>query len=401
MAGRGIRWVDMSGFGAGIADAYIQGKDRRLREEDAKSVQSMRQAQMDQMRTATAEKEAEAARGREIIGQRVMLDSVGRLEKVAASGNAQAYEQVAMAESKKVRGVLGRIDPALASQIPDIVPMDQLGNMGQGLRAGISKATDPKSYRDWEAKAAATLAAEVGDETLNDPQFARGHGGWRKALSVVLADDVKKGSSNVNVGVNMPGGAQPLTKQNTNKVQGELIESKEELLKLNKLIADAKPEQFTYLAEGKQWAAGKLSRLNPDWVPGDWATEASARKKVFASAEQGFVINKIKATGAAGPPEGVEQLRAAYLNSDLPWHEFAAMAEQAQEGLGRAVRIRNRLLAKGLDISSDGFGAQLDEMYASGASADSDDDAKARLDQLKKMGMASYEAVRTMTREGY
>lgn len=373
---------------------------------DAQAEAARLNARRDLMREGMAAQKQQIEMGkgfreRENLTARAMEQYAAKLQQAAT--NPQLYQAAyRQAQQEIATGVeRGQYDPTIAMLPADPVDPQALGPVIESLRERQAVTMDPSKWNEEQTGAANLLAEMKQDSRLQDVTVAMRDPDFAKAKQQYLAQEMARRKAGATTVHNVMPGSQDLERSTRTKIQGELIENKESLLKLTDILKDAKPEQFTYGAELKQKAAGILGRINPDWVPSDWATQAAARDKVMMSVEQMFNTYRVETTGASAPMAELETLKKAYINKDLPWHEFVARAQGAMDQAKRAIRVRNRLLAGGLDVASEGFGERMDSLMSSGIDANSDDDARLRATQLKQMGLSQEEARRVLENEGY
>lgn len=335
-------------------------------------------------------KRMEEMRRRELVAQKAMEQSVGRLSSVAQS-TPEAYEAAYQSERQKLAPVLGQA----GVELPEFIPADQLGQFGQDLRTSISETSDPKRYQSFQLEAAARLAADAGDQTLNDPQFAMRHPDWKKYQDTVLADRQKR-APRTSISVD----ATPLTRGTETDVQKSAVGNMQMLGSLQEIGRLAKPEYFAFWDRVKNKGVNFVAKLDPRLISSAQQGDIGARRRLFGEIDQYFNAYRKSITGAAASEQELKMLKDSVINGDLSWPEFQASLGQIIDKTNRELRLERRLLREGID-TADERAEQRALLMMRGDQGNSKADAKHRFNELQAAGMEDYEAVMALLAEGY
>lgn len=354
---------------------------------------AMQRGQLDVARTRAdlGQKQLEAQRRRELVAQKGLEQGVERLGKVAQMGNEEAYAAAYKSEREKLAHVLGQA----GVELPDFIAPDQLGQFGQDLRSRISETSDPKRYESFQREAASRLAADVGDQTLADPQFAMRHPEWRKYQDLALEDRQKR-APQTNITVE---GNAPLSKTTETDVQKKTIGGMQTLYSLQKIQQAAKPEYFTLLGRAKGALQNFGAHIDPDVLSKGQQGDLAARSSLLNEVKQFFNAYRKEITGAAASEQELKDLEASILNPNMNWVQFQASLSQLTDKANRELRLNRRLMREGIPLDE-----RLDRIAAltmSGDQGNAKDDIRERRRQLLGAGMNEQAVIMSLAAEGY
>lgn len=208
-------------------------------------------------------------------------------------------------------------------------------------------------------------------------------------------------------GTGQPGINMAPTKANTNQLQKEGLAMREQLANLDSIAADYNNE---YLSTGSETRAAFLrerDRLAASGLPFSDMAALNDEQKEWLGGRTRFTqqVNQFfndyrkLITGAAASIQEMEDLKKAIFNTDQSPTQFQESYQQFREKLARGLRLRNRLLREGYDISDSKSGGSLfDDAFQRGG----DDDTVAQFVHLtEKLGLNDRDALNHMAAQGY
>lgn len=198
-------------------------------------------------------------------------------------------------------------------------------------------------------------------------------------------------------GAAVAGGNIPLDKPNAREAQKEVMSTVKSLERLDQIEKDFDPSFLTYGGKMKNWASATAEKIGVD-LPKEDATKVKQYRKWAQNVDYEFNAYRSQITGAAAAVAELDRLKTAMLNTDLSKSQWEGAMESYKEELKRSVRLKNRFLREGIDVSDKEGGKQYDQAFLSGQD---DQGAMVRGEELEAQGIESDEIVNVLQSEGY
>jgi len=350
----------------GIADQYARGQDRAQRE---RQMQFQQRKYDDALKAQEAQQQAKEERARELVSSHKMLATIGQLQKIHAEGGDEAYAQAYPQYRARLMQEMEQVKPGEQVQMPDQpVPIDQLQIHAQGLRRRASTLSDPQKYEAWMKQSAEILAAEVGDDTLNDPQFARQHPKWKETLNKVLFEEPRKRAAERADRINISQTNEPLEKGFRSKMQAEAKNYESNIAVLEEQL-EIPNEMFGLKANIKR-SAGKVADFLG--VPAEETIDFAAKQQAFfkgAKRNNLQILNQI--SGATVSPEEHERFEDVFGNPDKYGPlVYKATVRELIRLYKKDLALNRRIRGQGLEVDrGEGPGAPQGQVAPQGQAA--------------------------------
>jgi hypothetical protein len=233
----------------------------------------------------------------------------------------------------------------------------------------------------------------------NHPEYPQAVAKWREQQASALAEERMYKQRRAEAA----GKTVILERGTRTGLQKDLISDLQMMNTLDALQTSAKPEMFTLQGRVGNKLLSIASHISPTlWGQGELVDSLQARKVVNNDVEQFFQAYRKYITGAQAGLKEIEMLKNSMLNMELSWPEFQASLKQLNSKIGRTIRLRNKILSKGLDLSDEEIGRELDAAWMAGDQANSRKDRVAREKALLQGGMTDPDLrIKTLLAEGY
>lgn len=193
------------------------------------------------------------------------------------------------------------------------------------------------------------------------------------------------------------GGPIALDKPNVREAQKEIMGTVKSLERLDQIEKDFDPSFLTYKGKMMNWASATAEKLGAD-LPKEDAQKVKQYRKWAQNVDYEFNAYRSQITGAAAAVAELDRLKTAMLNTDLSKSEWEGAMASYKEELKRSIRLKNRFMREGIDVSDKEGGKQYDQAFLSGQD---DQDAMVRGEELEAQGIESDEIVNVLQSEGY
>ena len=310
------------------------------------------------------------------------------LEKYAMElGKSQSpLAKAEITSTQQLIGALKSGDPQAVTQAQEMIK----GKVQGGQRLGILKTP---------GGAGQELAIVRKVKALRDPSLSEVERGY---ILADLAGQQQRievnpdGSISVVTGKDVGAGIQ---KKTTTDIEKKLVSAEENILNLNRIEQQFKPDYLTYLGRGKAFissikskAGGKLSEEERSFMGG--------RRKFTENINRFFNQYRKEITGAAASVQELSSLKKAMFNEDLSPAEFEASFNEFKSSVLRNQRLHRKLLRDGVRGNFKNKKSQaakrLDQLHTSGA----DDSVLDRINDLKEK-KSEAEMLEILQNEGY
>lgn len=203
----------------------------------------------------------------------------------------------------------------------------------------------------------------------------------------------KMAETNVSV---MVEGKQPLTKASQNVAQKEVMNMQDMLGRTNTLIDQFNRDYLTYGGKLRAYTSKEAEKLGLRLSKKD--SEFLGKRRVFIQGvERMFNVYRQEITGAAASVAELDRLKQSMLNADMSPTEFEAAAKSYLSELQRGIRLRNKFLREGIDVSDETGGKLYDRQFMTGM----DDNIDVRGAELEQQGLSEQEIIEQLRSEGY
>ncbi|WP_416398148.1 hypothetical protein [Allohahella sp. A8] len=201
--------------------------------------------------------------------------------------------------------------------------------------------------------------------------------------------------------ITIGGDNQGLSSGTTRKIQEDQIN---DTVTLDKLSQIDKLYDKTFLqvpGKAKAGLTNAMSSLGMDVDPK--SEEYAANKRAFDQlvSTEFFAFRK-EITGAAGAAAELKQLEDGIINTNLSPVQFESAFKTYKDEVGRAVRIRNKLLREGLSTNDEDYAAAFDQQWKETKGVTpSKSEFEARADELEAKGVPPDKMIEMMKLEGF